>query len=268
MEKPFASEARIGAPDSTEQVPCSLDRAFNPGKELLVQPATTQEVGWVKTLQISYNASGAAMAAERGDVVVIVDVIDMSTTAEAVLEAGASAVFGAAPTGVKPPVAVNPEGLGYLAGRQALAQGTEVIAIAEPRHGTEAERKARIEAAHAGICRAGASLSQLLPNIGGEIAKLADFRGRVVLIVSDTGGVAFDAAWTHGAREVLTGTVARTNAKKGVMPLEVAARRAIKAADRHRAGITFVAASANSYEDIIAAEALAKKVIELGFLHS
>lgn len=221
---------------------------------------------WVKTLHVSYNASGAAVAARRGDVVVIVDVIDMSTTAEAVLEAGALAVFGAAPTGVHPPVAVDPEGLGYQAGLQAVKHDTEVIAIAEPRNGSEGERRARIESALTGINRAGASLAYILPNIGGEVSRLADFHGRVVLIVSDTGGVAFDAAWTHGAAEVLTGTVARTWAKKGITPLEVAARRAMEAATRHRAGITFVAASANSYEDIISAEALAKKVIEFGFL--
>jgi hypothetical protein len=219
-----------------------------------------------RTLQIGYNASGAAVAGQKGDVVVIVDVIDMSTSAEAVLEAGALAVYGAAPDGAKPPVAVNPEGIGYLAGCRAVEAQTQVLVVAEPRWGTEEERKNRTQLTLAGIERSGAILSHILPNIGGEIFRLADFRNRVVIIVSDTGGVAFDAAWTHGAPEVLTATVARTHGLKGSAPLDKAVERAIAATDRHGAGLSIIAASANSYEDLLAAEALAKKVIEKGFL--
>lgn len=219
-----------------------------------------------RTLQIGYNASGAAAAAEKGDVVVIVDVIDMSTSAEAVLEAGALAVYGAAPDGAKPPVAVNPEGIGYRAGCQAVEAHTDVLVVAEPRWGTEGDRKNRIQLTLAGIHRSGAIVSYILPNIGGEIFKLADFRNRIVVIVSDTGGVAFDAAWSHGAPEVLTATIARTHDLKGPAPLDKAVERALAAADRHKAGISIIAASANSYEDLLAAETLAKRVIEYGFL--
>lgn len=237
MEKPFASNMRL-----TSQNPS------------------------LRTLQIGYNASGAAAAAQKGDVVVIVDVIDMSTSAEAALEAGALSVYGAAPDCAKPPVTVNPEGVGYLAGSQAVEAKTDVLVVAEPRWGTEEERKIRTQLTLAGIHRSGAILSHILPNIGGEVFRLADFRNRVVVIVSDTGGVAFDAALTHGAPEVLTATVARTHDLKGSAPLDRAVDRALAASERHGAGLSIIAASANSYEDILAVEALAKKVIEKGFL--
>lgn len=220
----------------------------------------------VRTLQIGYNASGAVAAAAKGDVVVIVDVIDMSTTAEAALDAGALAIYGAAPDRAKPPVPVDPEKIGYLAGRRAVEAGSKVILVAEPRYGTEEERIANSQLTLTGISQSGAILDYIIPNIGGEVSRLADFTDRVVVIVSDTGGVAFDAAFTAGAPEVLTGTVARTCAKRGLAPLEAAAKRAIEAAKRHGTGITCIAASANSYEDCLAAEALSKKIIEYGFL--
>lgn len=230
--------------------------------------SANQNNRWIKTLQVGYNASGAVAAARKGDVVVIVDVIDMSTTAEGVLDAGALLVLGAAPDGVNPPVSVNPEQMGYLAGRTALKYKTEVTLIAEPRWGSEEERIERMQLVLTGIKRSGSPIEHILPNIGGEVSKLADFRNQVVVIVSDTGGVAFDAAFTHGASEVLTATVSRTQAKKGFEPADVGIHRAIEAAQRHQVGITFVAASSNSYEDIFAAEYLAKKAIETGFLNS
>lgn len=220
----------------------------------------------VRTLQVGYNASGAVAAAAKGDVVVIVDVIDMSTTAEAVLDAGALTIYGAAPDRAKPPVPVDPEKMGYLAGRRAVEAGSKVILVAEPRYGTEEERIANSQLTLTGISRSGAILDHIIPNIGGEVSRLADFTDRVVIIVSDTGGVAFDAAYSAGAPEILTGTVARTCAKRGLAPLEAAAKRAIEAAERHGTGITCIAASANSYEDCLAAEALARKIIENGFL--
>lgn len=219
-----------------------------------------------QTLQIGYNASGAAAAALKGDVVVIVDVIDMSTTAEAVLDAGAVAVYGAAPDAARPPVRVNPEEIGYLAGLHACKEHTEVVIVAEPRWGTEEERRAKVELTLTGIKRSGAKVTYILPNIGGEISRLAEFDGRVVLIVSDTGGVAFDAAVQHGAPEVLTATIARTQTKKGLAPIHAAVKRAVEAAREHQCGISLIAASASSHEDVLAVEALARKVIESGFL--
>jgi hypothetical protein len=53
-------------------------------------------------------------------VVVIVDIIDMSTTLEAALEAGARKVYGASPDGVIVPVDVKPEVIGLEAGEKGF----------------------------------------------------------------------------------------------------------------------------------------------------
>ncbi len=224
--------------------------------------------GYIKTLQVGYNASGAVVAAQKGDVVVIVDIIDMSTTAEAALEAGALMIFGVSPDDVHPPVQINPKRVSNLAGIKALEKNTEVIIITEPRWGTEEERRKRVQLTLAGVNQAGAKVIHILPNIGGEISKLADFKDKIVVIASDTGGVAFDAAINNGAKEVMTATISRVLHRKGLAPMEISAKRAIDAANRHQTGISFIAASSNSYEDILAAETLAKKVIEFGFLKS
>jgi len=78
----------------------------------------------VKSLDIAYNASGAVRAAKRGDVVMVVDIIDMSTTAEAALDGGAVAVWGASPDDTSAPVAVNPAQIGYRAGQKAVKEDT------------------------------------------------------------------------------------------------------------------------------------------------
>ncbi len=222
---------------------------------------------WTKTVKVGYNASGAVEAARNRDVVVIVDLIDMSTTAEAVLDDGARLVLGAALDTANPPVRVNPEEIGYFAGVKAIEYNTEVIIVSEPRWSTVGERLQYCQKTLCGLKRSGISCKNILPNIGGEISKLTDFADKVVIIVSDTGGVAFDAAYTNGARAVLTATICRTRKQKGVSPAETGVKRAIEAAVQHRTGITFIAASANSYEDVLGAEFLAKKVIESGFLN-
>lgn len=219
-----------------------------------------------KTLHISYNASGALQAAKRGDVVVIVDVIDMSTTAEAVLEAGALLVLGASPDQTTAPVAVNPRKIAYQAGKIALKHKVEIILITEPRFCKPEQRLKYVQLVRQGIKQAGASLETVLPNIGAQITKFTDFERKVVIIVSSSGGVAFDAAYNNGAVKVITGTVARTKLKKGIKPIRKAAHRAIKYARNYKTGITLIAASANSYEDILAVEKIAQVIIKLGFL--
>ncbi|OCL26993.1 hypothetical protein U472_05770 [Orenia metallireducens] len=218
------------------------------------------------TLNITSNASGAAQAARKGDVIVIVDIIDMSTTAEAALDAGAIEIFGASSDKVSVPVTVNPEKIGYFAGKKAVKYNTELIIVTEPRMGTEAERLNNIQQAMVGVKRSGAKVAKIIPNIGSQVADLANFKDKVVLIITDSGGAAFDAAYTHGAPQVTTGTIVRTGIKKGIKPAKDSAKRAIALAEKYNTGITLVAASSNSYEDILAAEHIAKLIIEEGFL--
>jgi hypothetical protein len=221
----------------------------------------------LKTLSLTYNASGAVEGARRGDVVVIVDIIDMTTSAEVALENGAVAVFGAAPSGCKAPVNLNPDRIGYIAGKTALKYKTHLIVVAEPRYGDDAERRKRAEATLMGVARSGAVVQQIIPNIGSEIAKLIDFNGKVVLLISDTGGVAFDAAYNNGAPIVLTATITRTPNKKGAMPARAGVERAIDSARKFNCGITITAASANSMEDVLAAQYLSQLIIDSGFLN-
>ncbi|MFW6288003.1 MAG: hypothetical protein ACOC2J_04555 [bacterium] len=223
---------------------------------------------WVKTLSTTYNASGAAAAARQGNIVMIVDVIDMSTTAEAAIEAGAIAVLGASPDHHIVPVTVNPEKIGYFAGKKAIKHDTEVVIAAEPRLiDKEDERLSEIQQVVKGIERAGASLEQVVPNIGREVVEFTNFKDKVIIIVSPSGGAAYDAAYNYGAPEVITGTVARTNASKGSITADIAAKRAIEKATRLKRGITVVAASSNSMEDVHGAQYICQLIMNNGFLN-
>ncbi|NLW45974.1 MAG: hypothetical protein GXY86_01345 [Firmicutes bacterium] len=220
----------------------------------------------VPTLNLAFNATGAVEGARRGDVVVIVDVIDMSTSAEAALEAGAVTIFGASPVGCKAPVNLNPDRIGYLAGKTALKYKTSLIVIAEPRYGEAEERKKRAELGLNGVTRSGAEIGLIIPNIGAEITQLVDFNEKVALFITDTGGSAYDAAYNNGAPAVLTATIARTPLKKGIEPARTGIIRAMEAAVKLNTGITVVAASSNSLEDVLAGEYLMKLIIAEGFL--
>ena len=221
----------------------------------------------MKTAHLTFNASGAAEGAKRGDIVVIVDIIDMSTSAEVAIESGAVAIFGAAPSHCKVPVRIDPEGMGYLAGKTALELKTQLIVVAEPRYGGEEERKSRAGAALSGVVRAGGEILHIVPNIGSEIAKLADFKDKVALFVSDTGGVAYDAAYQSGAPSVLTATVTRTPQKKGMEPARTGIERAVEHARKFNCGVTITAASSNSMEDVLAGQYLLQLLINSGFLN-
>nr|WP_239550845.1 hypothetical protein [Halanaerobacter jeridensis] len=190
----------------------------------------------------------------------------MSTTAEAVLDDGAIMVLGASPDGINVPVKVNPKKIGYQAGKVALKNNTKVIIITEPRFSKPEQRLEKIKVVRRGIVKSGAQIEDVFPNVGAQITRFANFTGKVIIIVSNSGGVAFDAAYNQEALKVITGTVVRTVSQKGIKPVKTAAQRAIAVATEYGAGITIVAASSNSYEDILAVDKIATAIIDLGFL--
>lgn len=203
-------------------------------------------------INVLHDASGAAFAALRGDIVVIVDVINMSTTLEAAWEAGAIGVFGASPDKTLAPVFVNPCFMGYFAACFAKSNNTEIILISEPRVGTNKEREERASWTIAGVKSAGFENITILPNIGAETVKMADFKRKVVIAVTDSGGVAYDAAFNAGGI-VTTATIARSLTKKGLEPVQSGVNRAVTLASLKNTGISIVAASSNSLEDVLAA---------------
>ncbi|HHX50241.1 MAG TPA: 2-phosphosulfolactate phosphatase [Clostridia bacterium] len=217
---------------------------------------------WRPVINCSFDASGAWQAATQGHVVVIVDIIDMSTTLEAALEAGARKVYGASPDGTIVPIEVKPEVIGWQAGKEALLHNSSVLVVAEPRWD---DREARIKSCAPvlrGLERAGIKDYFLLPNLGASTVKLADFQDAIVVAVTNSGGVAFDAAFQAGGT-VLTATVARTLGKKGLEPAKEGVKRAIDQARSLHKHITFVAASGNSLEDTLASQYLAQMALSL-----
>ncbi|WP_031515153.1 hypothetical protein [Desulfofalx alkaliphila] len=215
----------------------------------------------IPTVTMTVNASGAAAAAKNGQVVVIVDIIDMSTTCESAIDAGVLAVYGSAPDNANCPVKTNPKQIGLIAGKRAVEERTDLVLVSEPRVGSDAERMQNITKLLDGIKESGAKVGAVLPNLGAETSKLADLKGRVLVAATGTGGVAYDAAVAAGAPAVLTATVARTLHKKGPDPAAAGAERAISLAKSLDCGIAVVAASANSLEDILAAEYLTRIIV-------
>ncbi|MGE5396887.1 MAG: hypothetical protein ACM3MK_05045 [Chitinophagales bacterium] len=204
-----------------------------------------------KRIVLTTDASGAVRAAKEGLAVMVVDVIDMSTTLESVLDAGAARVYGASPDHSRAPVQLKPEYIGQAAARAARELGTGIILVSEPRVGSDDERLGRCTRLLSGLDRENGWIEAVVPNLGAETPKIREFNNRVVIAVTDTGGVAFDAAFQI-TPAVITGTIARTLKLKGTQPAETAARRAIKLMETS-AGVAVVAASANSMEDILAA---------------
>lgn len=212
-----------------------------------------------KRIVISSDASGAYQAAREGLLVMIVDVIDMSTTLESALDAGALAVLGCSPDFTRAPVLVNPEQIGQKAAQLSRASETGIILVAEPRSGTEVERMSRCQKVLKGIEKEKGLVEAILPNIGAETARMADMKNRVVVAVTDTGGVAFDAAYSVSER-VITGTIARTLKQKGIEPAWSAVKRAQAHMREDDPGIAIIAASRNSMEDMLAAQFIANLI--------
>jgi len=105
-------------------------------------------------------------------------------------------------------------------------------------------------------------------NQGAEVGGLAAMAGRVVVVVSTTGGAAFDAALAAGAPGACFVTTARIAGMTGWEVTRLGAIRGIELADRHGGALSIVAASANSTDDCLAAFEVARAVIDQGFLRS
>ncbi|MFA5536889.1 MAG: hypothetical protein WDA53_06950 [Bacillota bacterium] len=203
------------------------------------------------------DASGAWQAGKQGHVVVIVDIIDMSTTLEVALEAGALAVFGASPDYVKVPHLVNPRQMGRVVGRIAGKLNTSIVIINEPRWGNNTARLSNCQNLLQGLQSMGIYRWESIPNLGSEVGELINFQNKIAVAVTHSGGVAFDAAFQAGGK-VITATIARTKLQKGSRPAEIGVKRALLLAKKLRKNITFVAASGQSLEDILAAQYLAE----------
>lgn len=208
---------------------------------------------WSPIINWAADATGARQAALSGHLVVIVDVIDMSTTLEGALEAGALKVYGASPDHVQPPVPVNPYRIGQKAGLVARRLQAPVIIVSEPRVGAHRDRLAACASLRQGLQKAGITDYLVVPNLGASTAKAVDFRNKIVIAVTHSGGVAYDAAFNAGGR-CLTATIARTVLRKGVEPARQGIRRALTLAKALRKNITFVAASSQSLEDVLGAQ--------------
>lgn len=216
-------------------------------------------------LDITFNASGAAAAGGAGRVVAIVDVVDSSTSAESALRSGALEVLGAAPVGAAPPVEVDPGAIGRRAAHLAARHGTDVVVVAEPRVATEEERRARCLPILQALRTAGVGY-ELAPNQGAELGGMVKLEGRVVVVVSAAGGTAFDAGLAAGAPAACFVTSARVEGRTGWEVLEDGTRRALGLARRHDTGLSVVASSANSADDVMGAFEVARAVIAQGFL--
>lgn len=212
-------------------------------------------------VEITADASGAYQAGKKGNVVVIVDIIDMSTTLDSALEAGATAVFGASPSRSKAPVPVNPAYIGEIAGKVAITNNCSIVIVSEPRWGSEEDLVQNAALVIQGINKTRAKIAKIIPNLGASTPFICDCNNKVVIAVTDTGGTAFDAAYNAGGK-VLTGTIARTYKSKGTQPLANTVAKTLKLASLYQKNISIVAASANSLEDVLAAQYLGMRLIE------
>lgn len=197
----------------------------------------------------------------------MVDVTDASTSAEAALDAGALAVLGAGREGSWLPVPSDPAAIGRHAARLARESGASAVIVTEPRIGPE-QRRIAAAGTVIKVLEGNGVDTEVVPNQGAELPALTHFEGRVVVIVSATGGAAFAAALAAGAPSACFATTARIEGRTGWEVASLGARRAAEIARRHRAGLSVVAASANSADDCLGAFEIARILIEDGRLRS
>jgi hypothetical protein len=207
------------------------------------------------------DASGAAACAQLGFITAIVDVIDMSTSLEACRYLGAGMILGASPAGINCPVKVDPVKVAGYALKYALENEQEILIVTEPRLGRAGDRQTNAAPIISIINNGGGKISAIVPNIGGEIGKLADIKDKVVIAVTATGGTAFDAAFNIlEDLRVTTATVARVKEQTSHQVISATLNRIANQAITYNTGVAFVAASGNSMEDILAAQYLAQQL--------
>lgn len=190
----------------------------------------------------------------------------MSTTAESAIEDGAKGVFGVAPFGSNLPARTDYKKVVKLAIDMAKSDNLKIILVTEPRIASDNERLKYVKHIKDEIEEHGVGIENIVANQGIETPKLANLSKKVVIIASQTGGSAFDAATAGGASKVLTGTIVRTMKATGLQNTIKAAKRAIEAAKSHQKGITVVAATANSLDDWHGAKQIAAEILREGFL--
>lgn len=217
-------------------------------------------------LKIYANASGAVKAATEGDIVVIVDVIDMSTTAESLLRQHPICILGAAPNEHRAPVDTDPVAIAKYAVIIAKKKNTDVVVISEPRFCSDDERKKRTSHILEVLKSEEMPFHGPYPNAGSEISNIVDTAGKVVIIVSDTGGLAFDAAFQIAGEKVMTATIARVPGLTSHEVISGCVKRISEHAKKMKCNISLVAASSNSTEDVLAVQFLFNKLVEEGFL--
>jgi hypothetical protein len=217
------------------------------------------------SLEVAFDATGAAEAGARGRVVAVVDVVDAATSAEAALAAGAIEVLGAAPAGARAPVDLQPKSVASRAGSLAKLHETDVLVAAEPRVASHEERLQSVAPVIEALELADVDF-EVVPNQGAGLPGLVKLEGRVVIVVSAAGGVAFDAALTAGAPGVCFATTARIVGMTGWEVTRTGARRAIDMARESGSDLTVVASSSNATDDFLAAFEIARAVIAEGFL--
>jgi hypothetical protein len=166
---------------------------------------------------------------------------------------------------VAAPVRLDPGAVGRRAAGIAGKLGTDVVVVTEPRVGPEERRRAAALPVLQALTTAGVRY-ELAANQGAELVDLVQVDRRVVVLVSATGGTAFDAALAGGAPAACFVTTARVLGRTGWDLVGSGARRAIALADEHIRDLAIVAASANSADDCLAAFEIARRVITEGFL--
>jgi hypothetical protein len=211
---------------------------------------------------LDYDASGALKAAKMGHLVVIVDVIDMSTSLETALEMGAVEVYGASPDNSNAPVYLNPEFIATVVATKAKLYNLGIILIGEPRYGCKEDIIRNCLKVYSKINSLNAKIYDVVPNIGKDVGNLTNFKNKIVIAVTNSGGVAFDAAFNAGGT-VVTATVARTLKNKGIIPAQIGINRALKVSKRLNKNISIIAASSNSIEDVLAANYLYDQMKEM-----